>query len=160
MSFQLPSDWRRMQIIFTWAQKWLQNVTHFIWRAYVRSVMLDKNCACQKLSPKLSKQPRLAAVTNRISQEWKKIRCVFTVDNITFICFRCALNSLSIMKNNYPFPWVGWLVVLWQYFSLNRTVSQREGETGEMIDERKNVQTTLTRTYCKRSKPLPYYNSS
>ena len=29
-----------------------------------------------------------------------------------------------------------------------------------MIDERKNVQTPLTRTYCKRSKPLPYYNSS
>ena len=25
-----------------------------------------------------------------------------------------------------------------------------------MIDERKNVQTTPTRTYCKRSKPLPY----
>ena len=27
-----------------------------------------------------------------------------------------------------------------------------------MIDERKNVQTTPTRTYCKRSMPLPYYN--
>ena len=25
-----------------------------------------------------------------------------------------------------------------------------------MIDERKNVQTTPTRTYCKRSRPLPY----
>ena len=27
-----------------------------------------------------------------------------------------------------------------------------------MIDERKNVQTAPTRTYCKRSKPLPYSN--
>ena len=27
-----------------------------------------------------------------------------------------------------------------------------------MIDERKNVQTTHTRTYCKRNKPLPYYH--
>ena len=27
-----------------------------------------------------------------------------------------------------------------------------------MIDERKNVQTTPTRTYCKRSRPLPYSN--
>ena len=54
---------------------------------------------------------------------------------------------------------VGWLVgigfngPLRQYFSLYRTVSQREGERGkkERIDESKNVQTTPTRTYCKRS---------
>ena len=30
----------------------------------------------------------------------------------------------------------------------------------EMIDERKNVQTTPTHTYCKRSWPLPYYNQN
>ena len=45
-----------------------------------------------------------------------------------------------------------------QYFSLCRTVSQRERERKEVIDERKNVQTTPTRTYCKRNRPLPYYN--
>ena len=28
----------------------------------------------------------------------------------------------------------------------------------EMIDERKNVQTIPTRTYCRRSRPLPYSN--
>ena len=27
-----------------------------------------------------------------------------------------------------------------------------------MIDERKNVQTTPTRTLCKRSRPVPFYN--
>ena len=43
-----------------------------------------------------------------------------------------------------------------QYFSLYRVVSQREGERGERIDESKNVQTTPTRTYCKRNRPLPY----
>ena len=43
-----------------------------------------------------------------------------------------------------------------QYFSLYRAVSQREGERREMIDERKNVQTPPTRTYCKRNRPLPY----
>ena len=43
-----------------------------------------------------------------------------------------------------------------QYFSLYRAVSQREGERGERIDESKNVQTTPTRTYCKRNRPLPY----
>ena len=59
----------------------------------------------------------------------------------------------------------GWLVgfgfngPLRQYFSLYRAVSQREGEKRkERIDESKNVQTTPTRTYCKRSRPLPYCN--
>ena len=46
-----------------------------------------------------------------------------------------------------------------QYFSLYRAVPQREGERGEKrIDESKNVQTTPTRTYYKRSRPLPYHN--
>ena len=56
----------------------------------------------------------------------------------------------------------GWLVgcfgfygPLRQYFSLYRAVSQREGER---IDANKNVQTTPTRTYCKRSRSLPYCN--
>ena len=60
---------------------------------------------------------------------------------------------------------IGWLVgcfgfngPLKQYFSLYRAVSQREGERGERIDESKNVQTTPTRTYCKRNRPLPYCN--
>ena len=65
-----------------------------------------------------------------------------------------------------PSLWVGWLVgcfgfngPLRQYFSLYRAVSQREGEREEKrIDESKNVQTTPTRTYYKRSRPLPYCN--
>ena len=78
-------------------------------------------------------------------------------------------------KRNRPLPyyhpncrtpqhWI-WLVgcfgfngPLRQYFSLYRAVSQREGETRERIDESKNVQTTPTRTYFKRNRPLPYCN--
>ena len=56
----------------------------------------------------------------------------------------------------------GWLFgfngPLRQYFSLYRAASQREGERGEQIVESKNVQTTPTRTYCKHSRPLPYYH--
>ena len=59
----------------------------------------------------------------------------------------------------------GWLVgcfglngPLRQYFSLYRAVSQRVRKKREVIDERKNVQTTRTRTYCKHNRPLPYYN--
>ena len=64
---------------------------------------------------------------------------------------------------------VGWLLVgcfgfngpLRQYFSLYRAVSQREGEREEKrIDESKNVQTTPTRTYYKRNRPLPYGHPS
>ena len=47
-----------------------------------------------------------------------------------------------------------------QYFSLYRAVSQREGERRERIDKSKNVQTTPTRTYCKRNRPLPYCNQN
>ena len=47
-----------------------------------------------------------------------------------------------------------------QYFSLYRAVSQREGERGERIDMSKNVQTTPTRTYCNRNRPLPYCNQN
>ena len=59
---------------------------------------------------------------------------------------------------------VGWLFgfngPLRQYFSLYRAISQKEGERGERIDESKNVQTTPTRTYCKRNRPLPYSNQN
>ena len=47
-----------------------------------------------------------------------------------------------------------------QYFSLYRAVSQREGERRGRIDESKNIQTTPTRTYCKRNRPLPYCNQN
>ena len=47
-----------------------------------------------------------------------------------------------------------------QYFSLYRAVSEREGERRERIDESINVQTTPTRTYCKRNRPLPYCNQN
>ena len=45
-----------------------------------------------------------------------------------------------------------------QYYSLYRAVSLRVGGRREMIHERKNVQTSPTLTYCKRSWPLPYCN--
>ena len=45
-----------------------------------------------------------------------------------------------------------------QYFSLYQAVSRREGEREERIEERKNVQTTPTRTYCNRNRPLTYYH--
>ena len=42
--------------------------------------------------------------------------------------------------------------------SISGRLPERGREKREVIDERKNVQTTPTRTYCKRNRPLPYYN--
>ena len=44
-----------------------------------------------------------------------------------------------------------------EYFSLYRAVSQREGERGEKRIVKMSKQ-RLTRTYCKRNRPLPYYH--
>ena len=74
---------------------------------------------------------------------------------------------LKVTFTNRSETVVGWLVgcfgfsgPLRQYFSLYRAVSQREGERRERTDESKNVQTTPTRTYCKRNRPLPYCNQN
>ena len=52
------------------------------------------------------------------------------------------------------------LTALWDSISVYIRPSPREREKfkkREMIDERKKVQTTPTRTYCKHSWSLPYY---
>ena len=53
------------------------------------------------------------------------------------------------------------LTALWDSISVYIGPSRREGERDrEMIDESKNVQTNPIRIYCKRSKPLLYYNQN
>ena len=59
---------------------------------------------------------------------------------------------------------VGWLIWAYRPFetvfqSISGRLPERGSKKREMI-ERKNVQTTPTRTYmyCRRSRPLPYYN--
>ena len=58
---------------------------------------------------------------------------------------------------------VGWLFWVKRPFetvfqSISGRLSKRGRKRRERIDESKNVQTTPTRTYCKRSRPLPYCN--
>ena len=102
--------------------------------------------------------------------------------SLIWVCTVCSDLSVPIFKiitvstltsqlitgsSERRFKTLGWLVgcfgfngPLRQYFSLYRAVSQREGERGERIDESKNVQTTPTRTCCKRNRPLPYCNQN
>ena len=79
-------------------------------------------------------------------------------------------GSLDILSLVYPFSFlspslwetVGWLVVLelrpfeTVFQSISGSPPERGRKREKKIEERKNVQTTPTRTYCKRSKPLPY----
>ena len=44
--------------------------------------------------------------------------------------------------------------------SISGRLPKRGRSRGERIDESKNVQTTPTRTYCKRNRPLPYCNQN
>ena len=67
-------------------------------------------------------------------------------------------QKLSPFENIWLVGCFGFNSPLRQYFSLYQAASQREGERGEKIVESKNVQTTPTRTYCKHSRPLPYYH--
>ena len=57
---------------------------------------------------------------------------------------------------------VGWFWVSRPFETVFQSISGRLPKKGrkrkERIDESKNVQTTPTRTYCKRSRPLPYCN--
>ena len=61
---------------------------------------------------------------------------------------------------------IGWLVVLdltafeTVFQSISGHLPERGRKQREVIIERKNVQTTPTCTYCKRNRPLPYYNPS
>ena len=60
-----------------------------------------------------------------------------------------------------PSLWVGWLVWVQRPFetvfqSISGRLPKRGRKRRERTDESKNVQTTPTRTYCKRSRPLPY----
>ena len=61
---------------------------------------------------------------------------------------------------------VDWLVVLslTAHETVFQSISDRLPERGikrkERIEESKNVQTTPTRTYCKRNRPLSYYHQN
>ena len=60
---------------------------------------------------------------------------------------------------------VGWLFWVLRPFetafqSISGRLPERERKRREKTEESKNVQTTPSRTYCKRNRPLPYYHPS
>ena len=92
---------------------------------------------------------------------WPKEGIIFGLfSNSVLYCGSKTVSYVGFEGFDFNFSWLigcfGFNGPLRQSFSLYRAVSQREGERGERIDESKNVQTTPTRTYCKRNRPLPY----
>ena len=71
--------------------------------------------------------------------------------------FYCMLNMQAVHTTRQ-----GWLVGFLGFNGSNSVYIGSSPKRGrkrrERIDERKNVQTTPTRTYCKCSRPLPYCN--
>ena len=70
----------------------------------------------------------------------------------------------SIMHKVHVFWLFGWL--FWSerpfetvFQSISDRFSEREREREREMTDKTNVQTTPTRTYCKRSRPLFYSNS-
>ena len=70
-------------------------------------------------------------------------------------------KSTSFMLGPSLIWLVGWLFWAKRLFetvfqSISSRLPKRGRKRRERIDESKNVQTTPTRTYCERSRPLPY----
>ena len=96
-------------------------------------------------------------------KQHKEGTCKVSGRSVVFSAFYadfCLCPKLLIITTLIWLVGFGFSGPLRQYFSLYRAVSQKEGERGERIDESKHVQTTPTRTYCKRSRPLPYCNQN
>ena len=91
-------------------------------------------------------------------------------DIFTLICPFSPLSCKKMSKRPTPAPTANAVGPCPTVIQISRTHRHRKftqhhritrpplRKEREMIDERKNVQTTPTRTYCKRSRPLSYYN--
>ena len=113
-----------------------------------RSISTKRNSTVMK--PNISYWPR----NTRQSVHNSGNMCIFPL---------CWCKNYYVGSFELQFGWLvgcfGFNGPLRQYFSLYRAISQREGEREEKrIHGSKNVQTTPTRTYYKRSKPLPCCN--
>ena len=89
--------------------------------------------------------------------------CLFLSSlEVGFLALRFCFCYLFYGQDNLLLILYIWLVGcfgLYGPLSLYQAVSKKRGrKKREMIDESKNVQTTPTRTHCKRSMPLPYSN--
>ena len=91
------------------------------------------------------------------------VRSLSTLRNAVFVRnFRVNMVAAIDWRSHTTHDWI-WFDSFWgfngplRHVSLYRAVSERGRKKGEKIYELKNVQTTPTRTYYKRNRPLLYY---
>ena len=134
----------------------------------------EKGCFHTELSCILSGSKKCIHVSPHVTTRFRKVSpsSLYCLQHSLHILILTPICSGSSKRGTYlaetrriPSLLVGCLVdfrfngPLRQYISLYRTVSQREGERGDKrTDESKNIQTTPTCNYYKRSRPLPYCN--
>ena len=111
-----------------------------------------------KLFCKFNTTTKRREIESRIIESLSTLRNAFFVRN-----FRVNMVAAIDWRSHTTHDWI-WFVGFCgaqrpfeTYFSLYRAVSKRGRKKGEKKDELKNDQTTPTRTYCKRNRPLPYY---
>ena len=86
-----------------------------------------------------------------------KFKYLLSANNVKFLTYNtvylCQYQYNEILQmiqaKEHLVPWMNYAFLF---------PPQGGRKKREMTDERLNVQTTLTRTYCERSRPLPYYN--
>ena len=93
-------------------------------------------------------------IKNHLRKTWHKIK----VPRYTISLFVICLNKNTVIV---PDCWLFVVLGLTPFETIFQSISGRLPKRGrkkrEVIDERKNVQTTPSRTYYKRSRPLPHY---
>ena len=77
-----------------------------------------------------------------------------------FSLYRAVSQREGERKEKRLVSWLFWALRPFEtlFQSISGLLPERGRKKREMIDERKNVQTTPTRTYCKRHSPLLYYH--
>ena len=99
---------------------------------------------------------------------WMRFRILSLILQVFWMkWFDCRYEQANSIVSLHESIMLDWLIVLglsalWDSISVYIRPSPREMEKEKilrnLIDERKNVQTTPTCTYCKRSRTLPFPN--
>ena len=145
---RLSAGWN-LKKIESAIEKKRKSVTNFLWESTSGKAVLQ-----------ISYNNKRRETASRIV-EWV-VRSPFILRHAFFVQnFRLKMVAAIDWCSPTTHDWI-WLVIcfgfngpLRQYFSLYRAVSQRVRKKREKIDERKKIQTTPKRTYCKCNRPLP-----
>ena len=97
------------------------------------------------------------------SGTWSISPETYNVGQLVKKLFQNPVGLSCIIYHVLQCPMVGWLFWVWRPFEtvfqpISGHLPERGRKRRERIEESKNVQTTPTRTYCKRNRPLPYYH--